>query len=50
MIYTAYQSNQPNSDYSWNIDHIVPKSKGGTNKLKNLQATHVVCNRAAADK
>jgi len=50
IIYTAYESNQPHSEYAWNIDHIKPKSRGGTNKLSNLQATHVRCNLAAADK
>jgi len=28
-----------------NIDHIIPKSKGGGNSNCNLQLTHIVCNR-----
>lgn len=27
-----------NSNYGWEIDHIVPVSKGGTNELSNLRA------------
>jgi len=34
-----------NMDYSdCNLDHKVPKSKGGHNGIKNLQATHRRCN------
>lgn len=28
-----------------NIDHIIPRYHGGTNKLSNLQLTHKKCNR-----
>ncbi len=45
MIYGAYESMQPNSEYSWNIDHIRPISNGGTNDTDNLQAVRVKCNR-----
>ena len=27
-----------------NIDHIIPKSRGGTNTLKNMQLAHKSCN------
>lgn len=33
----------------FNIDHIKPVSKGGTNELTNLQLTCVVCNSKKAD-
>lgn len=26
------------------LDHIIPKSKGGTNHVHNLRLTHLVCN------
>ena len=31
------------------VDHIHPKSRGGTDDLGNLQATHVFCNRKKND-
>jgi len=31
--------------YNSNIDHIIPKSKGGANHSKNRQLTHVRCNK-----
>ena len=37
------------SDYGWEIDHIVPLSKGGTNDINNLQAMHWKNNLAKAD-
>jgi 5-methylcytosine-specific restriction endonuclease McrA len=32
------------------IDHIFPKSKGGTDNLNNLQFTHKRCNSIKGDK
>ncbi len=49
MIYGAHESVQPNSDYSWNVDHIVPVSAGGGDNIENLQAVHVGCNQDKAD-
>ena len=34
----------------WEIDHIIPKSKGGSNKLKNLQPLQFEANRIKSDK
>lgn len=42
IMYGSY--NDKNSKYGWNIDHITPKSKNGTNKNPNLRATHIKCN------
>lgn len=32
------------------IDHVIPRSKGGSNKLENLKPTHKSCNFIKADK
>jgi len=34
----------------FSIDHIVPRSKGGTNRLINLQPAHIECNSRKADR
>lgn len=51
MLYGSHESNedQVNSDYRWNVDHIKPISKGGSNKRDNKQAVHVRCNQEKAD-
>jgi hypothetical protein len=35
---------QSGSRFGWNIDHILPKSVGGTDDIKNLQITHMDTN------
>ncbi len=34
---------------TYNIDHIIPKSKGGSNDVENLQYTHTKCNHLKAN-
>jgi hypothetical protein len=31
---------------AWEIDHSIPRAKGGTDHLNNLYAAHTTCNRA----
>lgn len=47
ILYGSHESvhNQRNSMYAWNIDHIIPTSRGGKNNTSNLQAVHIKCNR-----
>lgn len=39
-----------NSNFGWNIDHILPISKGGTNSKNNLIPCHILTNDEKADK
>ena len=48
MIYDEYDNTL--SGYGWEIDHIYPKSKGGTDDINNLQPLYWENNRAKADK
>lgn len=34
----------------WNLDHVVPKSRGGATHYTNLKPVHCDCNTAKADK
>ncbi len=35
---------QSGSRFGWNVDHILPKSRGGTDDFNNLQITHMNTN------
>lgn len=37
-------------EYGWEIDHINPQSKGGSDNLRNLQPLHPDANRKKSDK
>jgi len=37
-------------EYGWEVDHKNPKSKGGTDHLRNIQALHWRHNRSKGDK
>lgn len=36
----------PDSRGSWEVEHSVPRAKGGTNHLNNLYASCITCNRS----
>lgn len=38
-----------NSMYAWNIDHIRPSSKGGSNMKCNLEICHILTNEEKGD-
>ena len=37
--------NDENSEYGWDIDHVNPKSRGGSNNIKNLKPLLISENR-----
>lgn len=38
-----------NSNMGWEVDHITPKAKGGSNATRNLQALKTEINRSKQD-
>lgn len=52
MLYGSHFTNPKtiNSEYSWNIDLIVPKKDGGSTKIHNLRAVHIKCNASRKHK
>lgn len=48
ILKAAY--NNRNSEYGWNVDHILPQSKGGKTNDSNLICCHILSNDEKADK
>ena len=48
ILKAAY--NNRNSEYGWNVDHILPQSKGGKTTDSNLICCHILTNDEKADK
>jgi 5-methylcytosine-specific restriction endonuclease McrA len=46
MYRSAYGKN---SDQGWEVDHIKPKSRGGSDATRNLQALNTKANREKSD-
>lgn len=51
ILYVSHESvkSQNNSKFSWNIDHIISKSKSKDNSIENLQAIYIEYNRNKSD-
>lgn len=45
-----YQSYGKTSAKGWELDHVNPASKGGSDSVENLQALHWKANRKKSDK
>lgn len=46
----CYICDKPVSFEEFTIDHVIPKSKGGPDKLHNMMPTHAKCNNAKGNK
>lgn len=46
----AFHDYGKNSLYSWEIDHIYPKSRGGSDCISNLRPLQVLANRMKGDR
>ncbi len=47
MSFTNY--NRPGRKGAWEVEHSIPRSKGGTDHGNNLRGAHIICNREKSD-
>ena len=45
LVDLTLKSGSMGSEYGPSIDHVIPRSRGGSDDLSNLRLTHWVCNR-----
>lgn len=48
MSFTNYA--RPGTKGAWEIEHSVPRAKGGTDHVNNLFGAHIACNRDKSDR
>lgn len=48
-VYCGICNGQILDKKSLTVDHVIPRSKGGSNRIDNLQPAHKMCNEYKAD-
>ena len=45
LVFAHYGARVKDQPRAWEIEHSIPRARGGTDRLNNLYAAHVSCNR-----